>query len=793
MLNAFVIMFSATDDAADSSSSSAGSGSEPKRRLQYADQAPAVASNRSGKEPASRSGRHPKRESETFFDAISLVPPELSSKLLSKEAELTRLLYKNKPLDAHFTDSKTFSLLMSNSYVATVQLGEDGVEVLDWKVEKGLAAAMERTLLSSSSSSSGSSSAPSSPAKAPPPRVGFAVEQSPVPSAHATPRPEPSCAGLLAKSYAVVCSMSARLLLFKAKKKGRALDFAAPAEIVCAKKLKLNQPALQISVNFDSDLMIVLTGTEVLFLHFDAEFKLHSLGFTALPMQACLQVAWVPQKPRTVRVFGQNDTETGYHVSSQTLLMPDPVPGVDLIFGPLATLQVSAPVTAVATATHDPDLCVIATQDGCLLLVDLRDSLALRSTSLPAPAFTLRFHPVGGIIVAATGDGSLIFLDLALHRLELQRDLFQRQETLDFSSVCDRRLNGSPLALWFPPSPTPGESWSGLDTWIEGSVEAMVDSLLVVWEHGPASVLALDLGPVAGGRWGAQEVCACWLARGQWSKAEDLIWSSNGRQRQGCASLLLHGMLRECFNPGQLDPSKTSPAAFCPVAVDGAVRPRGGVRPTRQQFALLLSRISQLAQDSGEGVLHSLVADVTRRLYFWSLSQGDLQTCEQIATERGEADLWELLVVWAGRAEAKNKQPQVDVSGAGLVADKPAEKGGAAEWDGRSRGEVGERVHRKAMQELEKVVTQAGADVGAVANPGAVVGRGGVWEQERDRRSLKQTLDDHHLAGLVETALRLDIEGGHVVEIQAGQERELHLLSMLHESRGLPSREFGPT
>eukprot|EP00961_Rhodomonas_salina_P003617 50014-Rhodomonas_salina.1 len=113
MLNAFVIMFSATDDAADSSSSSAGSGSEPKRRLQYADQAPAVASNRSGKEPASRSGRHPKREriveqSETFFDAISLVPPELSSKLLSKEAELTRLLYKNKPLDAHFTDSKTF-------------------------------------------------------------------------------------------------------------------------------------------------------------------------------------------------------------------------------------------------------------------------------------------------------------------------------------------------------------------------------------------------------------------------------------------------------------------------------------------------------------------------------------------------------------------------------------------------------------------------------------------------------------------------------------------------------------
>lgn len=172
---------------------------------------------------------------------------------------------------------------------------------------------------------------------------------------------------------------------------------------------------------------------------------------------------------------------------------------------------------------------------------------------------------------------------------------------------------------------------------------------------------------------------------------------------------------------------------------------------------------------------------------------------------------------------------------------------------------------------------------------GPQVGRGGVWEQERDRRSLKQTLDDHHLAvsspdspracsarrvrnvsgvremlrgssavlglalclragflfrnagmrlrllffaslgvfsyllprssdlrallsiclclcvclclrlrfglalalalaldatqGLVETALRLDIEGGHVVEIQAGQERELHLLSMLHESR----------
>lgn len=30
-----------------------------------------------------------------------------------------------------------------------------------------------------------------------------------------------------------------------------------------------------------------------------------------------------------------------YHVSSQTLLMPDPVPGVDLIFGPLATLQVT--------------------------------------------------------------------------------------------------------------------------------------------------------------------------------------------------------------------------------------------------------------------------------------------------------------------------------------------------------------------------------------------------------------------------------------------------------------------
>lgn len=60
---------------------------------------------------------------------------------------------------------------MSNCHVATIELGEDGVAVEDWKVERGLAAAMERSRAPTSTSSPASSPRPS-----PVSRVGFGAE-----------------------------------------------------------------------------------------------------------------------------------------------------------------------------------------------------------------------------------------------------------------------------------------------------------------------------------------------------------------------------------------------------------------------------------------------------------------------------------------------------------------------------------------------------------------------------------------------------------------------------------------
>mmetsp|Transcript_1473 Transcript_1473/g.3007 ORF Transcript_1473/g.3007 Transcript_1473/m.3007 type:complete len:107 (+) Transcript_1473:2-322(+) len=72
--------------------------------------------------------------------------------------------------------------------------------------------------------------------------------------------------------------------------------------------------------------------------------------------------------------------------------------------------------------------------------------------------------------------------------------------------------------------------------------------------------------------------------------------------------------------------------------------------------------------------------------------------------------------------------------------------------------------------------------------------RGGVWEQERDRRSLTTALANPLLSGLVERALLLDfgcdippsLSGGEDLELQPATGRDLELIAMLRESRGQP-------
>jgi hypothetical protein len=58
--------------------------------------------------------------------------------------------------------------------------------------------------------------------------------------------------------------------------------------------------------------------------------------------------------------------------------------------------------------------------------------------------------------------------------------------------------------------------------------------------------------------------------------------------------------------------------------------------------------LGEVAAESGEDALMVLVGDMARRTFFLLLSWGDVAACEEVCARRGEEDLWQLLVVWAG-------------------------------------------------------------------------------------------------------------------------------------------------
>ena len=67
------------------------------------------------------------------------------------------------------------------------------------------------------------------------------------------------------------------------------------------------------------------------------------------------------------------------------------------------------------------------------------------------------------------------------------------------------------------------------------------------------ALVLLDLGALGCGRAGTQEVCAAWLAQGEWRKGEALIYSSQGRQSHASASLVLNYLLAHAAGRGDGD------------------------------------------------------------------------------------------------------------------------------------------------------------------------------------------------------------------------------------------------
>jgi len=85
-----------------------------------------------------------------------------------------------------------------------------------------------------------------------------------------------------------------------------------------------------------------------------------------------------------------------------------------------------------------------------------------------------------------------------------------------------------------------------------------------------------------------------------------------------------------------------------PLAKGGGWGGGAGGRVGLGEFQKALVRLGNEAVECGEGGMMELVSDMGRRLFFLLLSEGDVVACEEVCVQRGEADLWKLLLVWAG-------------------------------------------------------------------------------------------------------------------------------------------------
>jgi hypothetical protein len=147
----------------------------------------------------------------TFHDVLSLVSPSMRDRIAPALASFAQERKSSVLLHARFSGGRSVSLLLSNCTIVTITLDADGISVIDCRICKGLAAAVEAEC-----------------------GAGEAL----------------CCAGFLASGFCVLCSRSAKMMLIKPRNPAENLNEWRPSALRAA-VAPLQQPAMQITVNAD--------------------------------------------------------------------------------------------------------------------------------------------------------------------------------------------------------------------------------------------------------------------------------------------------------------------------------------------------------------------------------------------------------------------------------------------------------------------------------------------------------------------------------------------------------------
>ena len=232
----------------------------------------------------------------TFHDVLSLVSPSMRDRIAPALASFAQERKSSVLLHARFSGGRSVSLLLSNCTIVTITLDADGISVIDCRICKGLAAAVEAEC-----------------------GAGEAL----------------CCAGFLASGFCVLCSRSAKMMLIKPRNPAENLNEWRPSALRAA-VAPLQQPAMQITVNADQadppppppppptspsnqarrrpkppptaltppaaaaaqDLIVALTPSQVHLLMPDVDGALRHLTVAPLPAHALLFASWVaPARP----------------------------------------------------------------------------------------------------------------------------------------------------------------------------------------------------------------------------------------------------------------------------------------------------------------------------------------------------------------------------------------------------------------------------------------------------------------------------------------------------------------
>ncbi|EKX54514.1 hypothetical protein GUITHDRAFT_132226 [Guillardia theta CCMP2712] len=372
------------------------------------------------------------------------------------------------------------------------------------------------------------------------------------------------------------CLAGGRLLLCMESPHLLLVDTRITRGEVAAMRVKLPLSVDTASANMDEDLIALTSSNSVHMCFPTHDHQVERVS--CLSSEHLLSVDWLPRKPRALRAVG---TDSGQRTVTSQMLLLDPH-SKECLEGQRASITFDAKVTGGAGCASDSNLYAIMTEDACFHLIDLRSSRALRKAQLPSPALAASFHPSGGLVTVLIREGKHEF-DLLLEG-ETRSQLFATMRSTE-----------SPLK-WLL-SDLPGE---GKDAWLdnveeEGTSEEEQE-LVVVLAGRLCGRMSIDLGKLAFGRIGLQEICASWIRAGEVENAIRIMrCSEGGRQRQTCASLIVNFLLRD------------------------------------------------------ERGLRMLCSDALRRKFFLSLSQGEWESCEEIVRETKDEQLTETLYFWAGQ------------------------------------------------------------------------------------------------------------------------------------------------